>query len=102
MKFEEAIKITGKASLECGGYVEFREDGILYDEKHNPQEFHRDYLEYTDWEPYYGDDCIEYSDADIQQILHNIEKTLTSFADHELFKDIKKAIEKLKQQKVKE
>ena len=52
MKFEEAIKVNGKATLGCGGYVEFNSDDVLVDNNGVQQKMARSYLDDDDWEVY--------------------------------------------------
>ena len=51
-KFEEAIKVNGKATLGCGGYVEFNSDDVLVDNNGVQQKMARSYLDDDDWEVY--------------------------------------------------
>ena len=67
MKFEEAIRVNGMASLDSLGYVEFNNEGILVDDKGKEQLFHIDYLQYNDWHSYYGDEKKKISEADFNR-----------------------------------
>lgn len=52
MKFEEAIKINGKATLDDNGYVQWDDENNLVDNNGNKQILNKDYFESTDWEPF--------------------------------------------------
>ena len=82
MNFEEAIGVNGMASLDSLGYVKFNNEGVLVDNKGKEQLFHIDYLQYTSWKPYYGDEKKKISEADFNRaVIKHIDPKDIVFVD---------------------